>query len=184
MNNVLLVYGILFLQLILTVASLLTARELKWNVENYFIPLIFISFALLFIRNLPSLLLFSIVSGLLFSVYSYPLTNKQILVPFFATVCILGIVSLIAYYTPHWIDTLHPYLFYTLLALVIVGIGMLFIPVPTITYEIYNLFGLVFFMIFLLYDSHILMHHPIHPVDSVFNMYLDFINIFVRLLRY
>lgn len=128
--------------------------------------------------------IFSIIFGLLLSrvaLYSETLIYNSILttVGIFMGMLLLGIFISYTGYDMSWMAA---WLLIALFSLLIVTILQIFIPVSKQTHRTFLYIGVFLFSIYIVFDTNIMMRKKSDVMASAMNYYLDFLNIFVRML--
>lgn len=149
----------------------------------------------IFFRKLPPLavsilfFIYAVVNGVSFSVIFYIFDINSIFLTFFATAAIFGITGAIGYFTKIDLSKFMPIFLITLTVGIIVNIINIFVGNDTIDIVVTWILLLVFFGI-TIYDFHTIKNMAMSGYDKTdklhiygaMNLYLDFINIFLRIL--
>lgn len=131
--------------------------------------------------------LYSFITGLTFSTIFLVYNISSIIFVFLATSLLFLILALIGYYTSIDLTKFGTYLFIALLGIIILEIINIFVASSTLNMGL-CVFGLVLFIGYVAYDIQIIKNNLHYlPEDNLaifgaLQLYLDFINIFIRLL--
>ena len=133
-------------------------------------------------------LLYSFVSGLTFSSIFVGFELSSVLYVFLIAAVVFAIFGAIGYFTNIDLNKISTYLLMALLAIIICSIVNLFIGNSTFDLII-SIIALLVFFGFTAYDiqkvkilSNMGMDHEVVAINGAFELYLDFINIFLHLL--
>ena len=133
-------------------------------------------------------LLYSFVSGLTFSSIFVGFELSSVLYVFLIAAVVFAIFGAIGYFTNLDLNKISTYLLMALLAIIICSIVNLFIGNSTFDLII-SIIALLVFFGFTAYDiqkvkilSNMGMDHEVVAINGAFELYLDFINIFLHLL--
>lgn len=137
---------------------------------------------------------YSVLTGLTLSVYLYIYELGSLVFVFLLTAVFFGALGLYGHRTRSDLSGLRPYLICGLVILLIFGIISLFVPLGAVD-TVMTLGGVVVFLAFTAYDVQncqrfyfAYQHDPEMlekaSIYSALELYLDFINLFLRLLRY
>ncbi len=189
------VYGLLSATIISTVAGVWIGIEIEaWN---YWLLTLILSFALLFgalgarkVAGLNLVLLFSytFVEGLFLCgiIASYFEAGAADLVgqAFLITLGIFGALTGYIFVTKKDLSGWGPWLFGFLIALVLSGFLLIFTSTP-MTQLVWSIMGALLFCGFILYDTSriLLKYNTDEYISAVISLYLDFINLFIDILR-
>ena len=134
---------------------------------------------------------YSIINGITLASIFYIYELTSIIYVFLATAGIFGAMALIGYTTKLNLSKLGTFLSISLIGLLIAGIILMFAFNETL-YAIYSIAGIALFMLITAYDIHIIkkMYYASNSIEQknafaiygALQLYLDFINIFIRLL--
>lgn len=134
---------------------------------------------------------YSIINGITFSSIFYLFELSSIVYVFLITSLVFGAMALIGYTTKVDLSKLGSFISISLILLLISGIILMFINNDTI-YLMYMLIGVGLFMLITAYDIHIIkrMYNMTTSYEQqnalaiygALQLYLDFINLFIRLL--
>ncbi len=126
--------------------------------------------------------------GPVLSMYVEALGAETVSGAFAITACVMGGCAVTASYSQINTAKLGPYLFFGLLALIVVGLVNLFRSFSAQVSKAYALLGMALFTGFFLFDFARLKQSPQNTWSAAANMaiaiYLDFINFFLYLLRF
>ncbi len=189
------VYGLLTATLVSTIAGVWIGIEIEaWR---YWIVTLILSFALLFgalgartvpVLNLVLLFSYTFVEGLFLCgiIASYFEAGAADLVAqaFVITLGIFGALTTYIFVTKKDLSGLGPYLYGFLIALILAGILLIFTATPL--FEIaWSFLGAILFCGFILYDTSriLLKYNTDEYISAVISLYLDFINLFLDILR-
>lgn len=135
--------------------------------------------------------LYSIVNGITMSSIFYIYDLTSIVYVFLGSAAVFGIMALVGYKTNLNLSKLGSFITISLLLSILFGIIMMFAFNET-AYLIYNVLGIGLFMIITTYDIHIIKnmyhetssdsHKEVVAIFGALQLYLDFINVFLRLL--
>ena len=136
-------------------------------------------------------MIYSIVNGITLSSIFYIYDLTSIVYVFLGSASVFGLMALVGYRTNLNLSRLGTFLTISLLITILVGIVMMFAFNETM-YLIYNVFGVGLFMLITTYDIHVIKnmyhesssdsHKEAIAIYGALQLYLDFINIFLRLL--
>jgi len=165
------------------------------KVKSWFLVIFLAQIAILFILALvpmpmiAKLLLFTVFSGLsgmlLSNLNSIPqsVLNAALLgtIGVFVTTFIMGLALTVAGVDMSWMGG---YLLAALLGLLIAQIVMLFFTVSSTMHKIILYIGLALFSVYIVYDTNVMLGRDYQGdyVTGAMDYYLDFINVFVRLV--
>lgn len=138
---------------------------------------------------------YSVLTGVTFSTYFYMFELGSMIFVFLATAVFFGVFGLYGHLTQTNLSGLRPVLISGLVVLLVYGIITLFVPGLGILDGIMTLGAVALFLAYTAYDMQAIQHYYYcyrHDPDllekaSIFaalQLYLDFINLFIRLLRY
>jgi FtsH-binding integral membrane protein len=199
------VYLVLIIQLIITYSILYYLRLNDNQITKILkdiniIFLIILSFIIIlifaFLPNNSSILLrlfvffiFSIISGLLIYKVSKKLDDESIITSSVSTILIFIVMTIFAFILKkinYDIGFIGLYLIAFLIGLIIVQIVMIFVNPDKTIKKIILYIGIILFSIFVMYDTNeILFRYKMYNgnyVHPAMDFYLDFINIFIKLL--
>ena len=199
------VYFVLIIQLIITYTFLYYLRLNDNIITKFFkdiniLYLIILSFIVIFIFiflphgtsiiiRLLVFLVFSIIIGLLIYNLSEKLDNNSLNTATFSSIFIFFVMSIFAFILKKFnydIGFIGLYLFAFLIGLIIAQIIMIFTKPNKNIKKIVLYIGIILFSIFVMYDTNqILFRYKIYKGDYIqpaMDFYLDFINIFIKLL--
>ncbi len=190
------VYGIFFSSLLVTVLVGTVAAGMTQVLLPLMMPILLLNLILgvivAFTRrttgaNVFLLYLFAAAQGLMFGPLLMLSNAAAPGVPALAAVLTLttfGALSMYAVVSGKDFSYLGGFLFMALIGLVVGGIVLMFLHVPMLSL-LYSLGGVLIFSGFVLYDtSNILNRHTINePITAAIALYLDFINLFLFILR-
>lgn len=136
-----------------------------------------------------SFLLYSFVSGLTFSSIFVVFNVESIILVFLVTAVFFALLSLIGYVTKIDLTKIGIYLFFGLLAVVVVSLINIFIGSGTVEF-ILSIVIIIIFIGYTIYDVKRIkyLENSGLPEDNLaiygaLELYLDFINLFLRLLQ-
>lgn len=172
-----------YIHLIVLIATLVMAYTMSARIEKMAVGTarsIFIAFSALF--------------GFTMSIYLYLFELGSIIFVFLATAVYFGVLAAYGHFTKRNLAGLGPILFSGLIFLVIFGLVSLFIPALTAFDTIICLIGIAVFLGYTAYDTqrirayyHYFASYPDMmakaSIFSALQLYLDFINLFLYLLR-
>jgi FtsH-binding integral membrane protein len=134
---------------------------------------------------------YSIVNGITLSSIFYLYDLTSIIYVFLGSASVFGIMSLVGYRTKLDLSKLRNFIPIALISMLIVGIILMF-SFNSFAYLIYTLIGIGLFMIITTYDIHVIknMYYGVNndgqrnslAIYGALQLYLDFINLFLRLL--
>lgn len=138
---------------------------------------------------------YAVLNGVVFSVYFYLFDMMSLILVFGATSLYFGAMALFGYTTKLDLSRLRTVLVGGLIFLIIMGVASLFIPWMETLDRIVCLVGIVIFLAFTAYDTQkIKTYHAAFSGDpamlakasiiSALELYLDFVNLFLYLLRF
>ena len=133
-------------------------------------------------------LLYSIITGFTFGLIFLVYELMSIISVFFATSLVFGLFALIGYKTKKNLSKMSMWLFMSLIAVMIVSIVNIFLKSSALEFGISILFILIFlgYVVFDMKNAEALMEEVGEEKGAVygaFQLYLDFINLFIRLLQ-
>lgn len=133
---------------------------------------------------------FSFISGITtFPIVGYYISTsgaQVVLMAFAATFGIFTVMGLVGANTKKDLSFLGNFLLVALLALVFIGIFSIFSPLSSAALLAFSIIGTIVFSLYVVYDFNQMKHQHITeemiPLLAL-NLYLDFINLFINLLR-
>lgn len=133
---------------------------------------------------------FSFISGITtFPIVGYYVSTagaQVVLMAFAATFGIFTVMGLVGANTKRDLSFLGNFLLVALLALVFIGIFSIFSPLSSAALLAFSIIGTIVFSLYVVYDFNQMKHQHITeemiPLLAL-NLYLDFINLFINLLR-
>lgn len=136
-------------------------------------------------------MIYSVVNGITLSSIFYIYDLTSIVYVFLGSAAVFGIMALVGYKTNLNLSRLGSFITISLLLSILFGIIMMFAFNET-AYLIYNVLGIGLFMIITTYDMHVIKHmyyesgsdshREVIAIFGALQLYLDFINVFLRLL--
>ena len=142
-----------------------------------------------FITAMTLYLLFAFLTGLSLSAIFIIYEIISIVWVFGITSAVCLLFGLIGYYTKIDLTRLGPILFMGLMALILAMIVNMFIPNEAFNLAL-TVIGLIIFLVYVAYDiqvikkkMHMVEDQNVVGIYGAFTLYIDFINIFIRLLR-
>lgn len=133
---------------------------------------------------------FSAVSGAtmypIIAYYASSIGANLVSLALASTFVIFGTLSIYAYRSKNDFSSLRGFLLASLLGLIVVGLSSMFISFGPVMNMVYASFGILVFSGFVLYDVG-KYKNGVSPEEvplAVLNMYLNFINLFLYLLRF
>ncbi|OIK13597.1 Bax inhibitor-1/YccA family protein [Bacillus sp. MUM 13] len=137
------------------------------------------------------LYLFTFISG----ITTYPIIAHYIaesganvvLMAGVTATAVFGGLALYASATKRDLSFLGGFLFAALLALVVLGIFNIFSPLSSMAMLIYSFIGILVFSGYVLFDINRMKHYGVSAEEvplMALNLYLDFINLFINILRF
>ena len=132
--------------------------------------------------------IYALVTGLTFSTIFVVYAMSSIIYVFGITSIVFLIFALLGYYTNIDLSKLGTYLFMALLAVIIASIINIFIGSTALEFAI-TIIALLVFVGYVAYDVNMLRKSNAYdknenlPIYWALQLYLDFINLFIRLLR-
>ena len=134
---------------------------------------------------------FTFISGITLYpvVTSYLMTigAKPVLMSLTATITIFGGLSLYASTTKRDFSFLGGFLTAALLALIVIGIFNIFSPLSSTATLIYSFIGILVFSGYVIFDVNRIKQHGLSDEEvplMALNLYLDFVNLFLYILRF
>lgn len=134
---------------------------------------------------------YSMINGITLSSIFYLYDLTSIIYVFLATAGIFGAMALLGYTTKLDLSKLGTFISISLIGMLIAGIILLFAYNDT-AYLLYSIIGIALFMLITAYDIHIIkrMYYSASNTEQknalaiygALQLYLDFINLFIRLL--
>ena len=140
-------------------------------------------------------LLYSVLTGLTLSVYLYIFDLASLIFVFLATAVLFGALGLYGHFSKADLSSIRPILIGGLILLVIYGLITMFVaPMGTLD-QMMSLVGIAVFLAFTAYDVRMIQSYYYHyqgypdmlekaSIFSALQLYLDFINLFLYLLRF
>ncbi|MEH7110485.1 MULTISPECIES: Bax inhibitor-1/YccA family protein [Bacillaceae] len=136
------------------------------------------------------LYIFTFISGItLYPIVAYYLATSGanvVLMAFGTTTVVFTGIAVYAAKSKRNFSFMGGFLLAALLALVAIGLFQLFIPLSTTGMLAYSFIGVLVFSGYVLFDISRMKHHGVRPEDvplAALSLYLDFINLFVSILR-
>lgn len=135
-------------------------------------------------------LVYSITTGITFGTIFYVYELFSIMVIFLVTAVLFGALAAIGYFTKKDVTKLSTLLFVTLLAGLIISLLNSFIFKSSQLELGLSILFIVIFMGYIIYDMKQIKHLVLYmneenaAIYGAFQLYLDFINIFIRLLEF
>lgn len=140
--------------------------------------------------GMPFVLVFTFISGMTLypaiAYYVYSLGAPTVLKALGVSAVAFFIAAAVASRTSFDFRFLGGFLFVGLLALVLMGLVSFFIPFSTQAGLIYSILGIAVFVGYVLFDVNRMVHYGVaeeHVPWVVLSLYLDFINLFLFILR-
>lgn len=132
-------------------------------------------------------LLYSFITGITFSTIFIAFAIESIMLVFVITAILFGIFALIGYTTKKDLSSWSTFLLMALLGVVITSVINIFLQIPTLDFVI-TLISIVVFLAYIIYDMKKIKlladYNPESgPIYGAFQLYLDFINLFIDLLK-
>ena len=173
-----------FVQLAVLIATLVMAFTMSARIEKMSVGTarsIFVAFSALF--------------GFTLSIYLYVYRLDSMILVFLATALYFGVLAAYGHFTKRNLAGVGPILFSGLIFLVVFGLVSLFIPALTAFDTIVCLIGIALFLGYTAYDTQRIReyyhYYAGYPdmmekasIFSALQLYLDFINLFLYLLRF
>lgn len=140
-------------------------------------------------------LAYAVLTGLVFSTYFLLFDVMSMILVFAVTALYFGVMALFGYFTTMDLSRIRTILVGGLLFLIAFGLLSLFIPVFGAMERLYCLIGIAIFLAFTAYDTQKIKHLYYGfagneamlakaSIYSALQLYLDFINLFLYLLRF
>lgn len=163
-----------------------------------FIPLMVAEFIILlfafFVRKkqigYPLMFLFTFISGMtmypILVYYLNLLSGEVVAGIFFSTAIIFTLLGTVGYKIEQNLQGIGKYLMIALIGLIVTSLISIFIPFKTMGVFLLSVAGIIIFSLYAVYDFNQLKHGVWTEQDVprlVLNIYLDFINLFLHLLR-
>ncbi len=133
-------------------------------------------------------IIYSIITGITFSTIFLTFEMGSIIVIFLITALLFGLLAVYGYITKKDITKIGNMLFVALLAIIIISIINIFLKSSSIELGI-AIISILIFMGYVIYDMHNIKY-LVNSLDEdkaavygAFQLYLDFINMFIRLLE-
>lgn len=132
-------------------------------------------------------LLYSFLTGITFSTIFIAFAIESIMLVFVVTAVLFGIFALIGYTTKKDLSSWSTFLLMALLGVVITGVINIFLQIPALEFVI-TIISILVFLAYTIYDMKKLEmltnYNPESgPIYGAFQLYLDFINLFLDLLK-
>lgn len=132
-------------------------------------------------------LLYSFITGITFSTIFVVFALESIMLVFAVTSITFGIFALIGYTTKKDLSSWATFLLMALLGVVVTSIINIFLQIPTLDFVI-TLISIVVFIGYIIYDMKRVefladFNEESGPIYGAFQLYLDFINLFLDLLK-
>ncbi len=134
-------------------------------------------------------ILYSVVTGITFSTIFITFEMASIILVFLITAISFGLLAAYGYFTKRDVTKIGNMLFVALLAIIIISIINIFLRSSSIEIGI-SIISILIFMGYIIYDMNNVkylldsMNDDKAAVYGAFQLYLDFINIFIRLLQF
>ncbi len=137
-----------------------------------------------------SFILYSFVNGLFFSTYFVEFEVASLIFIFLVTAIVFAIFAFIGAVTKIDLERLSTYLFMGLIGIIICGIINIFVGSSTFDFVL-SIIGIIIFIGYTAYDVKVIMNtekFALIPEDNLaiygaLQLYLDFINLFIRLVQ-
>ena len=137
-----------------------------------------------------SFILYSFVNGLFFSTYFVEFEVASLIFIFLVTAIVFAIFAFIGAVTKIDLEKLSTYLFMGLIGIIICGIINIFVGNSTFDFVL-SIIGIIIFIGYTAYDVKVIMNtekFALIPEDNLaiygaLQLYLDFINLFIRLVQ-
>lgn len=190
---------------ITAVASLTTSPVLAYKMltGSGFIVLLFAELAIAMVSNWAISKNYAVVAGVLFAAYSYltgvlcsilfvVFTTASITIIFLATAAVFGIMAVYGLVTKRDLTNVGSILMMALISIVIVSFVNLFLIRSSMLDTVICAIGVLVFVGLTAYDAQKIKHLALLSNDSnvltlalygAFELYLDFINLFLKLIR-
>lgn len=137
-------------------------------------------------------IIYSIMTGVTFSVISLTYTKESIIIVFFSTAILFALLATFALFTNINFNKFSNILFIGLIAVILIGLVNLFVGSSLISL-ILSIVTLVLFLFLTIRDIQNIEkvynnfnyqnELTLHEIDFALSLYLDFVNIFLSLLR-
>lgn len=177
-------YYIPYVHLIVLVGTLILSVTLAARIERMAVgtaKAMFVAFAVLF--------------GFTMSIYLLVFEFLSLILVFFATAVYFGALAAYGYLTHRDLSGLRPILIFGLIFLILFQVAMQFIPGLTAADQMVCLVGMVVFLAFTAYDTQKIkafyQYYAGYPdmlekasIFSALQLYLDYLNLFLYLLRF
>lgn len=131
-------------------------------------------------------IIYSVLNGVTLSTIFIVYTPESIANTFFITAAMFGALSVFGYTTKKDMSGLGTFFFMALIGLIIASIVNIFLASTGLAWLI-SIAGVLIFAGLTAYDTQMIKNDPYyrkHPVMGALNLYLDFINMFLHLLRF
>ena len=135
-------------------------------------------------------IVYSLITGLTFGSIFYAYEVSSVIFVFLVTSLIFGLLALYGYVTKRDVTKISTILFVTLIAGLVISVLNLFVFKSSQLDALLSIIMLVVFMGYVIYDMKAIkylvnsMDEDNAAVYGAFQLYLDFINIFIRLLEF
>lgn len=133
-------------------------------------------------------ILYSVVTGVTFSTIFITFEMSSIIMVFLITALLFGLLAAYGYFTKRDVTKIGNMLFVALIAIIIISIVNIFLRNSSIELGI-SIISVIIFMGYVIYDMNNIKYllssldDDKASVYGAFQLYLDFINIFIRLLE-
>lgn len=133
-------------------------------------------------------ILYSVVTGVTFSTIFITFEMSSIIMVFLITALLFGLLAAYGYFTKRDVTKIGNMLFVALIAIIIISIVNIFLRSSSIELGI-SIISVIIFMGYVIYDMNNIKYllssldDDKASVYGAFQLYLDFINLFVRLLE-
>lgn len=133
-------------------------------------------------------ILYSVVTGVTFSTIFIAFEMSSIIMVFLITALLFGLLAAYGYFTKRDVTKIGNMLFVALIAIIIISIINIFLRSSSIELGI-SIISVIIFMGYVIYDMNNIKYllssldDDKASVYGAFQLYLDFINIFIRLLE-
>jgi len=191
------VFPVFFVSLLVALVGVYAGSLLppRWVMPLALIEVGMILFAMLFRRRhsvgYPFLFTFTFISGMTLApiilAYTSTIGASEVLNAFCVTVFAFGGAALYASRSKADFRFLGGFLFIGLLALLAMGVVSIFSPFSSTAAMVYSLLGIAIFIGYTLFDVNRLTRYGVAPEDVpmvVLSLYLDFVNLFLFVLRF
>ncbi|KAJ1922320.1 hypothetical protein H4219_000182 [Mycoemilia scoparia] len=129
--------------------------------------------------------LFTFMTSLTIGIVSVQYELDVVLQALILAIALFVSLTLFTFQSKYDFSKLGPILFFALLGVIFVGLINIFIPFGSTFRLVIAVVSVIIFCGFILFDTYMIINHlyPDQYIDACISLYLDFINLFLNLLR-